>query len=83
MVWLDSTGRVLGLDALLSDRVYPLSQLPQFAARLGLVCAGCGLVFGTVLAIAERRRTFVTLSSARMALWGASVVSRSRRSSLR
>jgi hypothetical protein len=46
------------------------SLILRFAALLGLFGAINGLLFATVLALAERRQSIATLSLARFALWG-------------
>ena len=54
-----------------SDRAIRWIAVPGLAVRLGTVGALCGVAFGVLTAVLERRRTFLGLTVGRMAVWGA------------
>ena len=62
---------LLVVTPIFSGGAVPWRRLPQVALGYGAVGAACGILFGLILLLMERKRAFGDLTIRRVALWGA------------
>lgn len=70
LLWIPLGWVAAIIDALIRSRPVDWVHFPADAVPLAAIGGACGLLFGLVLTIAERRRTFARLTLPRMAVWG-------------
>jgi hypothetical protein len=71
LAWVPLTLTSVVIVSLVAGQWPPWRLLAETTAAGALAGAASGLIFGGLLAVAERRRTVASLSSTRTALWGA------------
>src|SRR5688572_28286676 len=71
VIWAIPGGAIEAVDNVLPSLLPFASEIDMWPQTLAIPGLVGGLIFGALLAIAERRRGFEELSLARVSLWGA------------
>ena len=71
VAWEALLAILLVISPIITNSPVPLRRLPQAVLAYGATGAACGILFGLVLMLMERKRAFGDLTTGRVALWGA------------